>query len=205
MSIPNAPDIHKRQMGKLKAVVDRRIAEATREKGLLMVHTGNGKGKSTAALGMLVRSLGHGYRCAVVQFIKGEQATAEVVLEQVAEAMGGSLAWDRCGQGFTWNTQDQEADIAHAKEGWEIVRRHLADPDLRFLLLDELNIVLRHGFLDTAEVLAELQGRRPDLHVVLTGRGAPEILLEAADLVTEMKELKHPFKVGIKAQAGIEF
>jgi cob(I)alamin adenosyltransferase len=205
MSIPNAPDIHKRQMGKLKTVVDKRIAAATQEKGLLMVHTGNGKGKSTAALGMLVRSLGHGYRCAVVQFIKGEQATAEIVLEQVAEAMGGSLTWDRCGQGFTWNTQDREADIVHAKEGWEIVRRHLADPDLRFLLLDELNIVLRHGFLDTAEVLAELQARRPGLHVVLTGRGAPEVLLEAADLVTEMKELKHPFKAGIKAQAGIEF
>lgn len=205
MSIPNDPDIHKRQMGKLKTVVDNRIAAATQEKGLLMLHTGNGKGKSTAALGMLVRSLGHGYRCAVVQFIKGEQATAEVVLEQVAEAMGGSLTWDRCGQGFTWNTQDREADIAHAKEGWEIVRRHLVDPDLRFLLLDELNIVLRHGFLDTAEVLAELQARRPDLHVVLTGRGAPEVLLEAADLVTEMKELKHPFQAGIKAQAGIEF
>jgi cob(I)alamin adenosyltransferase len=170
-----------------------------------MVHTGNGKGKSTAALGMLVRSLGHGYRCAVVQFIKGEKATSEVVLEKVAAATGGSISWDRCGQGFTWDTQDLESDIAHAQEGWALVRRHLADPDLRFLLLDELNIVLRHGFLDTAEVMADLQARRPDLHVVLTGRGAPEALLEAADLVTEMKELKHPFKAGIKAQPGIEF
>ena len=192
-------------MGKLKVVVDKRIASATQEKGLLMVHTGNGKGKSTAAMGMLVRSLGHGYRCAVVQFIKGEQATAEVVLETVAQAMGGALTWDRCGHGFTWNTQDQAADIAHAQEGWAAVRRHLADPELRFLLLDELNIVLAHGFLNTREVLADLQGRRPDLHVVLTGRGAPEGLVEAADLVTEMKEIKHPFKAGIKAQAGIEF
>jgi len=199
------PETHKRQMTKLKAVVDKRIASATEEKGLLMVHTGNGKGKSTAAMGMLVRSLGHGYGCAVVQFIKGEQATAEVVLAQVATAMGGSLAWDRCGQGFTWNTQDREADIAHAREGWEIVKRHLADPAIRFILLDEMNIVLRHGFLDTAEVLADLQARRPDVHVVLTGRGAPEVLVEAADLVTEMKEIKHPFKAGIKAQAGIEF
>ena len=199
------PEPHTRQMGKLKAVVDRRIAAATREKGLLIVHTGPGKGKSTAALGMLVRSLGHGYACAVVQFIKGEQATGEVVLQQVAQTMGGSLTWDRCGQGFTWNTQDHLADVAHAQEGWEIVRSHLANPSLRFLLLDELNIVLAQGFLDTSEVLNDLQARRPDLHVVLTGRGAPEALLEAADLVTEMKELKHPFKAGIKAQAGIEF
>lgn len=205
MPLSPDPDTHKRQMGKLKAVVDKRIASATEEKGLLMVHTGNGKGKSTAAMGMLVRSLGHGYTCAVVQFIKGEQATAEVVLAQVATAMGGTLTWDRCGQGFTWNTQDREADQAHAREGWEIAKRHLANPDLRFLLLDELNIVLRHGFLDTEEVLADLQARRPDVHVVLTGRGAPEALLEVADLVTEMKEIKHPFKAGIKAQPGIEF
>jgi cob(I)alamin adenosyltransferase len=199
------PETHKRQMGKLKAVVDRRIAAATREQGLLMVHTGAGKGKSTAALGMLVRSLGHGFKCAVVQFIKGEQATAEVMLERVARDMGGALTWDRCGQGFTWNTQDREADIRHARAGWELVRRHLADPDLRFLLLDELNIVLGHGFLDTEEVLDELRGRQPWLHVVVTGRGAPKAVIEAADLVTEMKEIKHPFQAGIKAQAGIEF
>jgi cob(I)alamin adenosyltransferase len=205
MTFSSDPETHRRQMGKLKAVVDGRIAAATRAKGLLMVHTGNGKGKSTAALGMLVRSLGHGFKCAVVQFIKGEQPTAEVVLGNVAAAMGGSLAWDRCGQGFTWETQDRDADIAHAREGWALVRRHLADPELRFLLLDELNIVLSHGFLDTAEVLADLQARHQELHVVLTGRGAPEALLEAADLVTEMKELKHPFKAGVKAQAGIEF
>lgn len=205
MSASEDPVVHQRQMEKLKVVVDNRIAAATREKGLLMVHTGNGKGKSTAALGMLVRSLGHGFPCAVVQFIKGEQATAETMLAQVAPAFGGSLAWDRCGQGFTWNTQDLDADRAHAREGWELVRQHLSNPELRFLLLDELAIVLRHGLLDTAAVLAELQARRPKLHVVITGRGAPEALLEAADLVTEMREVKHPFKAGIKAQPGIEF
>jgi len=205
MSFPEDPVAHRRQMQKLKTIVDDRIAAATLEKGLLMVHTGSGKGKSTAALGMLVRCLGHGFRCAVVQFIKGEQATAEVVLERVAEVAGGSLTWDRCGQGFTWDTQDRAADIACAEEGWTIVRRHLADPELRFLLLDEINIVLRHGFLDTGQILAELQARNPNLHVALTGRGAPEALLEAGDLVTEMRAIKHPFQAGIKAQAGIEF
>jgi len=205
MTHADDPSTHKRRMEKVKALVDGRIAAAQAEKGLLMVHTGSGKGKSTAALGMLVRSLGHGYKCAVVQFIKGEQATAEVVLEQVAQALGGALSWDRCGQGFTWDTQDREADLAHAQEGWAIVRRHLADPELRFLMLDELNIVLRQGLLETTQVLAELQARRPELHVVLTGRGAPSALIEAADLVTEMKDIKHPFQAGIKAQAGIEF
>ncbi|MDR3672370.1 MAG: cob(I)yrinic acid a,c-diamide adenosyltransferase [Holophaga sp.] len=203
--IQEDPGSHQHRMGQRKAAVDRRIASATREKGLLMVHTGNGKGKSTAALGMLVRCLGHGYPCAVVQFIKGEQATAEGVLENVAAAMGGSLSWDRCGQGFTWEIQDHAADVAHARAGWDLVRRHLADAGLRFLLLDELNIVLRHGLLDTAGVLADLQARKADLHVVLTGRGAPEALVDAADLVTEMKDIKHPFRAGIKAQAGIEF
>lgn len=171
-------------------------------RGLLMVHTGSGKGKTTAALGMLVRALGHGFRCAVVQFLKGEHSTAEVILSRVS---GAALSWDRCGQGFTWKTRDREGDIRLAQEGWAVVRRHLADPELRFLLLDELNIVLRHGLLDTDQVLAELRARRPGLHVVITGRGAPEALLEAADLATEMRELKHPFQAGIQAQPGIEF
>ena len=199
------PAAHRRRMERIKAAVDGRIERAQGEKGLLMVHTGSGKGKTTAAMGMLVRSLGHGHPCAVVQFIKGPQPTGEQTLERLAQSTGGRLAWDRCGEGFTWNTQDRERDAAHAREGWTIVRGHLADPELRFLLLDELNIVLRHGFLDTARVLAELQARPRDLHVVITGRGAPEALLEAADLVTEMRDLKHPFRAGIKAQAGIEF
>jgi cob(I)alamin adenosyltransferase len=198
-------ETHARQQGKLKVVKDGRIARASREQGLLIVHTGSGKGKTTAALGMLVRALGHGQRCAVVQFIKGDHPTAEVILTQVAAISGGALAWDRCGQGFTWNTQDRDQDIAHAEAGWVRVRQHLADPELQFLLLDELNIVLRHGYLDMEKVLAEVQGRHPGLHVVITGRGAPESLLDSADLVTEMKEVKHPFKAGIKAQPGIEF
>ena len=153
-------------------------------RGLLIVHTGDGKGKTTAALGMLLRSLAHGNACAVVQFLKGERATGEQALEKAASVLGGSLAWTRCGLGFTWTTRD---------------------PGLRFLLLDELNLALDKGQLDTAEVLDALRGRRPGLHVVVTGRRAPQALLEAADLVTEMRALKHPLQAGIPAQAGIEF
>jgi cob(I)alamin adenosyltransferase len=181
------------------------IQDARPEPGLLIVHTGNGKGKTTAALGMLLRALGHGQRCAVVQFLKGKQPTAEVILTQVAALAGGALTWDRCGQGFTWITRDRDRDSADAEAGWARVRQHLADPDLQFLLLDELNIVLRQGYLDPGTVLAELRERRPGLHVVVTGRGAPEILMDSADLVTEMNEVKHPFKAGVKAQPGIEF
>jgi cob(I)alamin adenosyltransferase len=173
--------------------------------GLLVVHTGDGKGKTTAALGMLARALGHGFPCAVVQFIKGGQPTAEVILAQVAGVSGGSLAWDRCGQGFSWETRDPEADRRLAEAGWGKALEHLRDPDLRFLLLDELNIVLRRGHLDESQVIAALRSRPSGLHVVVTGRGAPEALLEAADLVTEMKAVKHPLRKGIKAQAGIEF
>ena len=179
--------------------------KATRSQGLLMVHTGDGKGKTTAALGMLVRSLAHGHACAVVQFIKGPRPTGEQELERWARLAGARLRWDRCGEGFTWTAKERGLDQSRAREGWELVRRHLADPDLRFLLLDELNIVLSHGFLETAAVVEALRARPRALHVVVTGRGAPEALLEAADLVTEMRDLKHPFRAGIQAQAGIEF
>lgn len=199
------PALHQARMAKLQAAMNAKIARAQDEKGLLIVHTGNGKGKSTAALGLLLRCLGHGFPCAVVQFIKGDQGTAETVLQPVAIACGGSLQWDRVGEGFTWNTQDLARDRASAWEGWERVRRHLADPSLRFLLLDELNVVLAHGYLPVDAVVADLAARRPDLHVAVTGRGAPAELMELADLVTDMKEIKHPFKAGIKAQAGIEF
>lgn len=193
---------HRQVMGKLQKAMARKIGRATGEKGLLIVHTGNGKGKSSAALGMLIRSLGHGFKCAVVQFIKGEQATAETALVQAFPEL---LTWDRVGDGFTWDTQDRAGDIAACRRGWAIVRAHLADPDLKFLLLDELNIVLAYDYLPLDEVMADLLAKRADLHVVLTGRGAPQALIDAADLVTEMKELKHPFKAGIKAQPGIEF
>lgn len=199
------PELHKQRMERLQAAMEARIAKAQDEKGLLIVHTGNGKGKSTAALGLLLRSLGHGMNSAVVQFIKGEQSSAETVLEAVASHCNAQLQWDRVGEGFTWNTQDLARDQASAREGWELVRRHLANPDLKFLLLDELNIVLRYGFLSLDEVLPDLAARPAHLHVAVTGRNAPTELMEIADLVTEMKELKHPFKAGIKAQAGIEF
>jgi cob(I)alamin adenosyltransferase len=193
------PETHHRQMEKLKKVMDAKVARATGEKGLVIVHTGNGKGKTTAALGMLLRALGHGMKCAVVQFVKGDMATAEELLRSPL------LAWDRCGEGFTWNTQDRQRDMDHARAGWELALARMADPELGFLLLDELNIVLAHGYLPVAEVLAALEAKGPDLHVVITGRGAPEALVAAADLVTEMKEIKHPFRAGIGAQKGIEF
>ncbi len=199
------PELHRQRMERLQAAMEARIARAQGEKGLLVVHTGHGKGKTTAAMGLLLRSLGHGMPSAVVQFIKGEQGTAETVLAAFASQRGARLPWDRVGQGFTWDTQDLARDQASAREGWELVRRHLADPDLQFLLLDELNVVLSYAFLALDEVLADLATRPPQLHVVVTGRGAPPELVALADLVTEMKEIKHPFKAGIKAQAGIEF
>ena len=192
-------------MERLKTAMEARIARAQGEKGLLIVHTGNGKGKTTAALGLLLRSLGHGMKSAVVQFIKGDQDTSETLLAAVAASSAAHLQWNRVGAGFTWNTQDLGRDQARAHEGWDLVRRHLADPGLEFLLLDELNVVLRYGFLPLDDVLADLAARPPHLHVAVTGRNAPAELIEMADLVTEMKELKHPFKGGLKAQAGIEF
>jgi cob(I)alamin adenosyltransferase len=195
-------DAHTARMKKLQAAMHARMAATTERRGLVLVHTGNGKGKSTAALGMLVRSLGHGFKSAVVQFIKGEQPTAETSLVQ---AYPGLLRWDRCGDGFTWDTQDRSADIARVREGWALVLRHLADPDLRFLLLDEFNVVLQYGYFPVEELLEALATRPEHLHVVLTGRGAPQALIEVADLVTEMRELKHPFHQGVQAQAGLEF
>lgn len=196
------PSTHQIRMQKLQAAMHARMARATEKRGLLIVHTGNGKGKSTAALGMLVRSLGHGFRCGVVQFIKGSQATAETALVQV---FPGLLTWGRCGDGFTWDTQDRDGDIARVREGWEIVKAHLADPDLRFLLLDEFNVVLQHQYFPLEELLEALAERPEHLHVVITGRGAPQPLIEVADLVTEMRSIKHPYTAGIQAQAGLEY
>jgi cob(I)alamin adenosyltransferase len=176
-----------------------KIAAARRRKGLIIVHTGDGKGKTSAALGMLLRSLGHGFKCAVVQFIKGGRPTAESLLKSPL------LQWDKVGQGFTWDTQSREKDTRCARAGWELVQRHLADPDLKFLLLDELNVVLSYEYLPASEIVEALRNKREDLHVVVTGRGALPELIEIADLVTEMKEIKHPFAQGIKAQPGIEF
>jgi cob(I)alamin adenosyltransferase len=196
---PKDFETHDRQMGKLQKVMRAKIEAAKGERGLVIVHTGDGKGKTSAALGMLLRSLGHGFKCAVVQFIKGDQGSAETLLKS------SLLKWDRVGEGFTWDTQSRERDIEKVKEGWVIVEAHLADPDLKFLLLDELNIVLAYDYLPVETILNALAGKREDLHVVVTGRGAPQALMDVADLVTEMKEIKHPFRAGIQAQAGIEF
>jgi len=190
---------HARKMAEMQAEMRKRTAAARDKKGLLMVHTGNGKGKSTAALGMLVRSLSHGKRCGVVQFIKSAPDRAERVLR------GDLLTWKAVGDGFTWNTQDRDADIARCREGWDVVKGWLTDPEVKFIWLDELNVVLAYEYLPLDEVMAALAGRPEGQHVVITGRGAPESLVEASDLVTEMREVKHPFKAGIQAQAGIEF
>ncbi len=190
---------HERRMKKLQGEMHAKIRAARTRRGLLIVHTGDGKGKTTAAFGMLARMLAHKRRCGVVQFIKtGTDAVAKLL-------KGPLLSWDRVGDGFTWDTQDREADIASCREGWSIALRHMRDPEVKFLLLDELNVVLSFGYLALDEVLEALRGRRSDLHVVCTGRGAPPALLAAADLVTEMREVKHPFHQGVAAQSGIEF
>lgn len=190
---------HEARMQALQAEMQAKMAAARERKGLLIVHTGDGKGKTTAALGMLLRALGHGFPCAVLQFIKGDRPTAESLLASPL------LSWERVGEGFTWDTQDLARDTAKAREGWEKALARMADPDLKFLLLDELNIVLAYGYLPVDEVVEALKAKRGDLHVVVTGRGAPEPLIAIADLVTEMKEIKHPFAHGVRAQAGIEY
>ena len=195
----NGTEDHEARMQALQAEMRAKMAAARDRKGLLIVHTGDGKGKTTAALGMLLRALGHGFNCAVLQFIKGDRATAESLLASPR------LTWERVGEGFTWDTQDLERDKAKAREGWEKALARMADPDLKFLLLDELNIVLAYDYLPVEEVIEALKAKREDLHVVITGRGAPEALIALADLVTEMKEIKHPFAHGIRAQAGIEY
>jgi len=197
-------DRHRQKMAKKKASRDRLMARKTvGEKGLLIVHTRPGKGKTTAALGMVLRCVGHGLKAGVVQFIKGARDTAE---RRVLESFGADRVVIRAmGEGFTWETQDRERDVAAARAAWAVAAGMIADPDIRFVLLDELNNVLRYGYLPLDEVLATLHARPADTHVVVTGRGAPEELVAEADLVTEMKLVRHPFKEGIKAQAGIEF
>ncbi|EHL95502.1 cob(I)yrinic acid a,c-diamide adenosyltransferase [Acetobacteraceae bacterium AT-5844] len=192
---------HKEKMQKRKAVQDAEVAGKTIEKGLLMVHTGTGKGKSTAAFGLALRMLGRGRQVGVVQFIKGAWSTGE---RAPLEAMPG-LEWYSMGEGFTWETQDRERDVAAARRAWEKARELMARPGLGLLVLDELCIALRYDYLPVDEVVAALRDRPPALHVVVTGRNAPPALVEAADLVTEMKLVKHHFAAGVKAQEGIEF
>lgn len=193
---------HAEKMRRKKEARDKIIATKTVEKGLLIVHTGKGKGKSTAAFGLVFRALGNGMKVAVVQFVKGRWQTGErVALEKFA----GQVTINTMGEGFTWETQDRARDIAAARAAWDKAKALIADAEHQMVVLDELNIVLRYDYLDAAEVIAALKRRPPMKHVVVTGRNAKDELIEAADLVTEMEQVKHPFRSGVKAQKGIEF
>lgn len=194
---------HKARMRKRQAAQQRIVASRTAEKGLLIVHTGKGKGKTTAALGMVVRAIGHGQKVGVIQFVKGAMATGE---KAVFDAFPELVEFKPMGEGFTWDTQDRARDIATTRAAWEEVKRMIADPAYAMVVADELNIVLRYDYLPLDEVLDVLAARPAMKHVIVTGRNAPDALLDMADLVTEMTLLKHPFRdQGVKAQAGIEF
>jgi cob(I)alamin adenosyltransferase len=193
---------HSAKMRKKKAARDRMMAGKSGEKGLLIVNTGPGKGKTSAAFGMVLRCLGHDMRVGVVQFIKGAMDTAErTVLERYPDL----VTIRAMGEGFTWETQDRTRDIAAAERAWGLAAEMLADPDYAMVVLDEINVVLRYGYLSTDAVLDTIAARPPLQHVVMTGRNAGDAIVEAADLVTEMKLVKHPFRSGVKGQKGVEF
>ena len=195
---------HAQKMARKKAARDRMMQTKTGEKGLVIVHTGAGKGKSSSGFGMIMRCIAHGMPCAVVQFIKGSWDTGERRL--LTTHFAGLCSFHAMGEGFTWETQDKSRDIAAAQAGWDRAKELIRDPQIRMVLLDEVNIALRYGYLDAAELVAFLTDEKPPMtHVVLTGRGAPEAVIGMADLVTEMTMIRHPFKAGIKAQAGVEF
>ncbi len=194
---------HKQKMQRRQEVQQKRLAEKTQEKGLIIVNTGNGKGKTTAALGMVMRSLGHGYKVAIVQFIKGAWEPAE---KAVLSKWSDQLEFHAMGEGFTWDTQNRERDIEKATAAWTTSLEYILNPEYRLVLLDEINIALKLGYLEVDTVIAGLSRKPTDSHVILTGRGAPEQLIAIADLVTEMSLVKHPFREqGVKAQPGIEF
>ncbi|ATC63228.1 cob(I)yrinic acid a,c-diamide adenosyltransferase [Nibricoccus aquaticus] len=203
MPTPRTPaasdEDHRAQMEALQTEMHAKMRAAKEKRGLLIVHTGDGKGKTTAAFGMLTRMLATGKKCAVIQFIKSGADPLEKILQRP------TLTWHRVGGGFTWDTQDRAADIASCREGWDLALRYFADPDCAFVLLDELNIVLAYDYLPKDEILTALRAKQEMQHIVITGRGALPELIELADLVTEMREIKHPFKAGIKAQRGIDF
>jgi cob(I)alamin adenosyltransferase len=194
---------YQQKMQRRQAVQADRIAAAIAEQGLVIVNTGNGKGKTTAALGMVMRSLGHGYRVAIVQYIKGAWEPAE---KNVLSKFADQLEFQAMGEGFTWDTQDRDRDIQMAQAAWAKSLEYILNPQYRTILLDEINVALKLGYLDVTEVLAGLRQKPANTHIILTGRGAPAALIDHADLVTEMQVIKHPFKEqGVKAQAGIEF
>jgi cob(I)alamin adenosyltransferase len=192
---------HRERMQRKKAIVDAGIARATVERGVIVVTTGNGKGKSSSGFGMVARALGHGLRVGVVQFIKGSFATGE---EAFFRRFADEVSYHVMGEGFTWETQDRERDIRAAGAAWDIAAAMLADPDYDLVLLDELNIALKYQYVELDKVLAALAARPPCQHVVITGRAAPQALIDAADTVTEMNVVKHAYQAGIKAQKGIE-
>jgi cob(I)alamin adenosyltransferase len=193
---------HAEQMRRRKASYDARKAAANREKGLIIVHTGTGKGKTSAALGMIFRALGHGMRVGIVQFTKGAIETGEAAF---ARELEGRVDFYTLGEGYTWETQDRVRDTAVAGKAWEQARALIADPRYQVVVLDELNIVLKYGYVPLDDVLDTLRHKREDLHIIITGRNAKDELIELADLVTEMRLIKHPYKSGIKAQKGIEY
>ena len=194
---------HAEKMRRKKESRDKIVATKTREKGLLIVHTGKGKGKSTAAFGLVFRAIGHGFKIGIVQFVKGAWSTGErAILDKFPE----QVTIKAMGEGFTWETQDRQRDIAAATKAWEEAKRMIADPNLQMVLLDELNIVLRYGYIDLNEVVEVLQAKPEMKHVIVTGRNAKDEIIEIADLVTEMTQIKHPYRdQGVKAQEGIEF
>jgi cob(I)alamin adenosyltransferase len=193
---------HKARMQRKKALIDEKIAQAQDEYGLLLVHSGNGKGKSSSAFGMVARALGHGIKVGVVQFIKGAASTGE---ETFFRRFPEEVSYHVMGEGFTWETQDRQRDIAKAQQAWAVARHLLSDESIGLVVLDELNIALKHGYLELDTVLADIEARPLLQHVVVTGRGALPGMIEAADTVTEMSLVKHAFKSGVKAQKGIEF
>ncbi len=200
MEDPERAERHRKRMQRKKEVVDSAITRADQEKGLLLVHTGNGKGKSSSAFGMIARALGHGMRVGVAQFIKGRTDTGEEAFFRNQE----NVVWHILGEGFTWETQNLERDTETAQRGWAIVQEMLRDPTLDLIVLDELTYPLKFGWLDLSAVLQDLQNRPAMQHVVITGRAAPDALCEAADTVSEMRDIKHAFRAGIQAQKGID-
>ena len=202
----NREERHHARMARKKAVIDEKIAAAQGERGVLVVNTGNGKGKSSAAFGVVARALGHDMKVAVIQFVKGRSDTGEEgFYRRVAQMLPGSLNWHVSGEGFTWETQDNSRDAAVAQAAWDIACGYLADPEIGLVVLDEFTYALKYGWLDLAPVLTALASRRPMQHVIITGRGAPEALIDAADTVTEMNLVKHAFKAGVKAMPGLEW
>ncbi len=198
--MPDKETLHRQRMARKKAVVDAAIARATDKRGIVVIHTGNGKGKSTAAFGTLARTLGYGLQAAVVQFVKSRRDTGE----EAFFARQTGVQWEVVGSGFTWETQNREADTATARHAWTVAQGFLRDPSLHLVVLDELTYLLKDGYLDEQQVCADLLARPPMQHVIITGRAAPQCLIDLADTVSEIRDVKHAFRAGVAAQAGID-